>query len=348
MNRRKLTGIVASLVVAALGTFIILNYVNSSEKKAAPLAVQTVPVLKVTQSIPKGTPAEKLGAAVAVVQVPVAEKLADAAVDVNELTGLVANVDLLQGEQLVKTRFVPAAQIQKEEAGASNGLIGVWVALDPIRALAGRVTAGSQVAVFVSFNGVAAAQADPTAAVPTSHLILHKVPVLDVIGAVIPPTPTPGAPEPAAVVAVAQLQIKLGVDAAQAERLVFAATNGQLWLGDEPSDTVEDGTKIIERGNIYLATPLLLPAAPTPVTGTSPAADALTADALTPTTVAGAAPAPAPAPGAAPTTKAPTPAPAPAPPAKPAAPATPPTTKPAAPATTKPAAATPPTTKVGP
>ena len=328
MNRRKLTGIVASLVVAALGTFIILNYVNSSEKNAAPLATQTVPVLKVTQSIPKGTPAEKLGAAVAVVQVPVAEKLADAAVDVNELTGLVANVDLLQGEQLVKTRFVPAAQIQKEQAGASNGLIGVWVALDPIRALAGRVTAGTQVAVFASFNGVAAAQTDPTAGVPTSHLILHKVPVLDVIGAVIPPTPAPGAPQPAAVAAVAQLQIKLGVDAAQAERLVFAATNGQLWLGDEPSDTVENGTKIIERGNIYVATPLLLPAAPTPVTGTSPATDALTASVLTPTPVAGAAPAPAAAPGAA-TTKAPT-------------------TKPAARATKKPAATSAPTTKVGP
>lgn len=326
MNRRKLTGIVASLVVAALGTFIILNYVNSSEKKSAPLAVQTVPVLKVTQSIPKGTPAEKLGVAVAVVQVPVSEKLADAAVSVNELTGLVANVDLLQGEQLVKTRFVPAAEAQKEQAGAANGLIGVWVALDPIRALAGRVTAGSQVAVFASFSGVGAAAADPTAGVPTSHLILHKVPVLDVIGAVLAPTPAPGAPEATAVVAVAQLQVKLGVDSAAAERLVFAATNGQLWLGDEPSDTVEDGTKIIERGNVYIATPQLRPAAPTPVTP-SPALNALTADALTPTTVPAAAPAVAP-PAAKPNKR------------KPGAAA--PTTKPApgAASTTKPAPAT--------
>lgn len=326
MNRRKLTGIVASLVVAALGTFIILNYVNSSEKKSAPLAVETVPVLKVTQSIPKGTPAEKLGEAVAVVQVPVSEKLADAAVSVNELTGLVANVDLLQGEQLVKTRFVPAAEAQKEQAGAANGLIGVWVALDPIRALAGRVTAGSQVAVFASFSGVGAAAADPTAGVPTSHLILHKVPVLDVIGAVLAPTPTPGAPEATAVVAVAQLQVKLGVDSAAAERLVFAATNGQLWLGDEPSDTVEDGTKIIERGNVYIATPQLRPAAPTPVTP-SPALNALTADALTPTTVPAAAPVVAP-----PAAK----------PNKPKPGAAAPTTKPApgAASTTKPAPAT--------
>ena len=319
MNRRKLTGVVASLVVAALGTFIIMNYVNSSEKKAAPLAIQTVPVLKVIQSIPKGTPAEKLGAAVAVVQVPVSEKLADSAVSVNELSGLVANVDLLQGEQLVKTRFVPAAQALTEEAGASNGLIGVWVALDPIRALAGRVTAGSQVAVFASFNGVAASATDPTAAVPTSHLILHKVPVLDVIGAVLAPTPVPGTPEAPAVAAVAQLQIKLGVDSAAAERLVFAATNGQLWLGEEPSDTVEAGTKIIERGNIYTPTPKLLPSAPAPVTG--PAADALTTDALTTDALrSGALGAPADT-AAAPTTK--------VAPATTKAPIAPPTTKPA-------------------
>lgn len=323
MNRRKLTGVIASLVVAALGTFIILNYVNSSEKKSTPLAVQTVPVLKVVKSIPKGTPADKLGDAVAVSQIPATDKLADSAVTVEELAGLVASADMVQGEQVVKTRFVPAQQVQKEAAGASSGLIGVWISIDPIRALAGRISVGNEVAVFASFKDVGAAQADPTAVVPTSHLIIHKAPVLDVIGAIEPPVPTPGKDAAAAppVAAVAQLQVKLGVDAPEAERLVFAATNGQLWLGDEPTDVIESGTKIVERGNIYTATPKQVPAAPALLGG----------PAVVDTTTTTAAPAPAPTaapkPGAKPAAK---PAAKPVAGAKPTPTAVPPTIPPAA------------------
>ena len=53
-----------------------------------------------------------------------------------------------------------------------------------------------------------------------------------------------------------------------------------------------------KRGNVYIATPQLRPAAPTPVTP-SPALNALTADALTPTAAPPTQPAPKPAPATA-------------------------------------------------
>ncbi len=43
----------------------------------------------------------------------------------------------------------------------------------------------------------------------------------------------------------------LGVDPAQAERLVFTAEFGMVWLGHEDDEAPEDGTRIQSRGTIY-------------------------------------------------------------------------------------------------
>ena len=48
-----------------------------------------------------------------------------------------------------------------------------------------------------------------------------------------------------------KLLVTLALDAPSVERVVFAAEHGTVWLSAEPSDAPEDGTKIVERGNVY-------------------------------------------------------------------------------------------------
>ena len=335
MNRRKLIGLVASVLVAGLGTLVLLKYANSS-KGTTPAAVAepTVPVLKVQRLIAKGTPAELIGDAVIVEQVPASQKMNDAADNVSLLTGLVASTDLLPNEQIVKARFIPASEQKKQEAGSGAGLIGVWITLEPVRALNGQIQVNDTVAVFGSFTGTPALYPTPPneqVVSPSTHLSLHKVPVLDVIGNVPPVVPTAEGQAPAAPVApAATVQIKLGVTAAEAERLVFAASFGQIWLGSEDLDVSEEGTKVVDRSNVYTPTPrpsISVPPNPNPLAG-QPAQDATNVaatvtPAAAPTTVAApakpAAPAPA-KPAATPAKPAVVPPPAPAAPA-PAAPA---------------------------
>ena len=191
MNRRKLIGLIASLVAAAIGTFAILQY---SKGKPAPVAAPVEPmvtVLQVTKDIPKGTPAGSLAEYITPTQVPVSAKQPNAASDVGELANLVANSDLFAGDQLSKVRFstpgqatAPTAQTATATGtpDANNGLIGVWVNIGSIQALNGKFTPGvTKVAVFAEFTTpVPGLPGDPTAAVPANHLIIHHAPILDV------------------------------------------------------------------------------------------------------------------------------------------------------------------------
>jgi pilus assembly protein CpaB len=356
VNRRKLIGVVASVAVALVGTFVILKSSNSSKPAPAALAEPSVKVLKVVKPVPKGTASNLLGDAVQQVDVPASQRSAGAAESVADLTGLVSSTDLVPDEQVMKARFITAAEQNRENIATSggSGLMGVWISLEPLRALGGRIQPGDQVAVVASFVNVPSNGGNAEGAVPATAIMLHKVPVLEVVGGVVPvAAPTDGSAAPATVAPVAPLLIKLGVTAGEAERLIYAMNNGALWLADEANDVPEVDTKVVVRDNVYDPGVRRTELAPLPAAGsTAPAgsnplnSDPFAAAAGTP--AAGAAPTTkAPAAGAAPvTTKAPAAGAKPAA-AAPAAPAAPVTTKApaaaaapaAAPATKAPAAA---------
>jgi len=233
-KRRKAMGIIASLVLAAVGTGLLVTYVRSAKDQAV-RGERTVGVLVVTDTIPKGTKAEDIAGKVRTEQVP-AKVVAQGAVgSIGPIAGRVAAVDLLPGEQLVQGRFGTAAEATR--LGVPAGLLQVTVALDAVRAMGGQVRGGDSVGILASFD-------DPQ----NTHLILQKVPVTDV-------RDEQGAPVTAKANAAAppgKMLVTLALDGPSVERVVFAAEHGRLWLSWEPKEANEGGTKVQTRAGVNL------------------------------------------------------------------------------------------------
>ncbi|HVL98856.1 MAG TPA: RcpC/CpaB family pilus assembly protein [Egibacteraceae bacterium] len=259
---RRILGIVAAVVLAAVGTGVLVLYVQGAEQRAL-AGERTVDVLVVQAPIKKGTTAEQLAGLVESSKIPAKVQAIDSVSSLDELDGKVAAVDLVVGEQLVATRFVEPAQLARTgSVDIPDGLQQVTLSLEPQRAVGGRLAPGDTVGVFISFapfdlEGVILSDeegntAEVSKTPNTTHLTFHKVLVTNVQGEAAPaaeddedattgPTPAPGG----------SYLITLAVDAAQAERIVFAAEFGLLWLSNEPGAAVEDGTEIRTRGNVY-------------------------------------------------------------------------------------------------
>ena len=276
MNRR-LVGLVAAVLVAAAGTFILVTYVQGAESRALE-GQETIEVLVVQRLIAKGTPAAALGDAVATELVPAKVQAAGSVVDVAELEGLVASVDLLPGEQLVTARFqtpevFEVAQDQKVEVPA--GLLQVTVELDAERALGGRLRPGETVAVVASFDPFRLGAVEPGEINPSfleiqsgdedgdatqdaqspnsTHLILRQILVTAVQeevragGASLEPADEEG-PDPAP---EGKILVTLAIDPESVERVVFTAEHGFLWLAKDPEGADLSSTIIQTRGTIY-------------------------------------------------------------------------------------------------
>lgn len=235
MNRR-LIGLLAALVCAALGTTLLVGYVRTAEARATE-GQKLVEVLVVRERIPAGTAAADIDDHVASEQVP-AKVLAEGAVDdLDDLAGRVTAVELVPGEQLVEGRFVTPAE--QERGDLPPGLLEVTVALEAPRALGGDIDDGDTVGVVASFDGDGDGP-DQT------HLILHKVRVTKV-------QHDPGGAstdDEGAVSALEKVLVTLAVDAPSAERLVFAAEHGRIWLTAEPAAAEESGTQVATRASV--------------------------------------------------------------------------------------------------
>jgi len=235
--KRSLVGLTVAIVLAVGGMFVLVSYVNGAEQRVL-AGERVVTVLVVTEPITKGTSAAELSGHIAERQVPAKVQADGAIADLSDVEGLVAAVNLVPGEQLVSSRFLTPEELREEtRLPIPDGFQRVAIALTPAQALGGLVTPGDLVGVVASFtageNGAA-----------STHLVLNKILVTNVQGEVTQPAPTDlehverdQAPSQAFLVTVA-------VDAASAERLVFAAEHGSIWLTLQSPDVVTDGAAI--------------------------------------------------------------------------------------------------------
>lgn len=267
---KRIIAIVAAVTLAAVGTIVLVLYVRSAEDRAL-AGEETVEVLVLDVDVPRGTAAETLGDRTRLERIPVKVQAEGAVADLDVLAGQVTTAPLVAGEQLIAGRFVEPAELVVVEI--PDGLLEITVSLSPDRVVGGVVEPGDTVAVFSSFENFPEELEDGTdtpeegtdadavvRATDTTHLILHKVLVSNVQGqrgrqtgpSDVSPAATADGEEEAEGAAPSQnLLVTLAVDAPSAERVVFTAEHGTMWLALEPDDAPEDGTRIQTEGTIY-------------------------------------------------------------------------------------------------
>ncbi len=277
--RRKIVMVVAALLCGALGTALLVRFVQGAESRALE-GEQLVDVFVATEYVPAGTSGQAMleNEWVKVTQVPVKVRPPGSVVDASQVATQVAETDLFAGEQLVLDRFIdPAAfDTRPSTVQAPDGYIELTVPMSPARVMGGFIAPGDTVAIFASFapfsvqgseveiDGVEVElpeelSSEISVQTPdTTHVLMHKVLVTEVQVENIPVEPAPGEsqvsqPQPR-LAPSGNLLITLALTTPEAERLVFAIEYGSLYMAQEPEDAPEEGTRIQTRATVYEST----------------------------------------------------------------------------------------------
>jgi pilus assembly protein CpaB len=248
MNRR-IIGIVAAVLLAAVGTLVLVAFVKGAENRAL-AGEQTVDVLVVTEAVSRETPAADLAAMVTTEQVPAKVRAEGSVDDLDDLEGRVAAVDLMPGEQLVASRFVTPAQLSEQsEVEVPEGMQEVTISLEPQRAVGGQIAPGDTVGLLTSLRP------EDEGAPDVTKMILQKVLVTNVQVEQLPAQAAEGdegtETQGPALAPTGNLLITFAVDVPKVERIVFSAEFGTIWLTNQPDSTDENGSEIRDGGNIY-------------------------------------------------------------------------------------------------
>ena len=253
--KRRLFGIIGALVLALVGTLVLVSYVNGAEDRAL-AGEKTVKVLVAAEPIAAGSTAAELEGKVKFERVPQKVKADGAVTSINELGKRVTETELMPGEQILEGRFVTPSEVETAESQGGDGLLETTIALDPARALGGRVEAGDTVAVVSSFDPFDVPGGGKTP--NQTHILAHKVRVtrvqVDADGSTETETESEddedaneAQPAPSG-----QLLVSLELGAPDVERVVFTAEFGHVWLAAEPENADESGTKIVVLDNVFV------------------------------------------------------------------------------------------------
>lgn len=243
----RLIGGAAAFLLAITGTLAVTSYVQGADQRALNgAAIRTVYV--VDKSVPANTPAAELSKFIKPASIPASAVAPGAVTDLNTLTGRVTSAALLPGEQLMDGRLVdPASLLAPGKVEAPEGMQEVTIQLGPDRLVGGQLAAGDTVGVFVSFTEGAGHDG------PTTHQVFQKVLITSIQGAPVAAAgkDTTAAASAAPPVPAGAMLITLARPAPDAERIVFAAEFGTIWLSKEPATAEEDGTAVITKDGFY-------------------------------------------------------------------------------------------------
>ncbi len=242
MKTRVIAGI-AAVVLAIVGTVVLVGYVRGADSRAM-AGLQTVDVLVAAATIPEGTLSEQLPAMVATKELPATAVLANRMTNLSQLAGQVVLVALEPGEQLLASKFGPLPTDAPHELVIPPQMQQVTVLLELQRALGGQIKAGDTVGMFLSVTDA-----------KQTHLTAHKVMVTKVQRAAPKAGDTTSTDQANASAEVAlpapsdlaeTLLVTVAATAPIAEKIVYAATFGSIWLSSEPLTADESGTQIVD------------------------------------------------------------------------------------------------------
>jgi pilus assembly protein CpaB len=220
MDRRKVLLIVAVLV-AALGATMVFLYVRTADSRAEE-RIASVDVLRASVPITPGETIEDAQAAgkLALQATPSNQVLTGAQTTTDALAGQVALTTIFPGEQIISSKF-GATSAAASTLQIPEGKMAISVNLtDPAR-VAGFVNPGSNVAVFLSST-------DQNDGAPYTRMLLDRVTVLGVGSTTPVSTTTTDETGVATTEQLPRTLLTLSLDQTQAERVLFAQSNGEL------------------------------------------------------------------------------------------------------------------------
>jgi pilus assembly protein CpaB len=230
MGRRTIL-LIAAVVIAAIGATMIFLYVQGIQSRAE-ADQKPVEVLKATDTIAAGETIEAAQDAgkLALKSVPREDVVPGALTSTQTLAGEVALAPIYPEEQIIADKF---GQIGvQQQITIPDGSMAVSVQLTDPGRVAGFVTPGSKVAVFLSGTPEAVDAGGNTKTLPTFTRLL--LPSVDVIGVgdttVLNTTKT----DPTGATTTEQIPktiLTLALTQEQAEKIIYAAKNGELAMG---------------------------------------------------------------------------------------------------------------------
>jgi pilus assembly protein CpaB len=241
MGRRTLL-LVSALLIAALGSALVYLYAQSADARARE-GLEMRRILVATEDIPEGTPVAQAETNLWFQSREInAEAVVDGALSsIDPIRDQVALVDIYDGEQILSDKF-GAAEEASGPVPLTDGNLAMTVSLGDPQRVVNFVTPGSSVAIFLT---------GPTRdGEEGTSLLLDRVRVAGVGDSTSPlETASTGGQQsgqtPSAL-------LTLDVTQAQAQKIIFAQTQGVLYLGlVNAASSVDTGQQATTSGNLF-------------------------------------------------------------------------------------------------
>ena len=223
---RRMMGVIAAVVLGAIGTFVLVAYVRDAEDRAV-AGERMVDVVVASSNIDPNTAAEDLRAVTKAERVPEKVRSNGAITDLADVKGLVTASALVPGEILLRDRFASPGQVTKGvgEVKVPRGNMEITLSLEPQRAVGGLIKPGDRV-VVIGTPGSSATDAGNVPGVLAHQVLITNLQVEDRSG-------EPSRDETRTVAPTKNLLITLAVDDGTAAKVLAFAADGNVWLGAE-------------------------------------------------------------------------------------------------------------------
>lgn len=240
--KSRLLGGIAALVLAVIGTVMLVNYVSQADRRAQ-ASLEPVNVVVVEKTVPAGTTVEDLKSFVQVRSVPATAKASGALSSLDGASGQVTSVTLEPGEQLLASRLIdPSQQVTPGAVEVPAGMQEVTVLLPPESVVGGTLRAGDLVGLFVTL-------ADPSAPQDSrTQLVFDKVLVTAVQQA---PASSEQTQQGTSAIPGGSSFVTLARNSTDAAKIILSARTGNIWLTKQTPKTPASPRTPVTTGGIF-------------------------------------------------------------------------------------------------
>lgn len=251
--KTRIIGAILALLLAVGGAFVLITYVRGADARAAQGAELTE-VYVVEEAIPRGTAGDAIGDFVKVDTVPKRNVVPEAVVDLDELSGLVAEASLLPGDQLSSARFVdPATLAASGDVPIPPGMQLLSFALPADRVVGGQVKPGDHIGMISTIDPDEVGEGEDVIN-PITRFAFHSVLVTRVQGVA-----KSGEGDDSDAVdqeSGSNIMLTIALGAHDAERWVFFTEGfdgdyAKMWLTLETPETDNSGTAPVTAENAW-------------------------------------------------------------------------------------------------